>query len=75
MIRSIYLNHKLSHCTKYYKNFDYQCEKCGIILFYDEENPDDDEYQYNLCLGNAVINPRTKCILTCEEYIIKQIIE
>ncbi len=75
MIDSNYLGHNLIFTIKYYPNYDYQCKKCGIILFYDDEKPDDDTYQYNLCIGDSVINPRIKCILTCNEFLIKSILE
>ncbi len=70
-----YLGHKLKHYIEFYPHYDYKCEKCDIILWYDENIITPDEYNYNLCEGNAIINHKIKRALTCEEFIIKSIIE
>ena len=71
MIDKNYLGHKLEHYTYFYPHYDFKCEKCNIILYYNEQ----DKYQYNLCDGNCLVNLGPKCNLTCDEYIIKNIIE
>ena len=68
-----YLTHELSLCVKYDSNFDYICKICGIILYrtsvggkffaiyMDEYGEDQAE--------------NTECKLTCDDFIIKNIIE
>lgn len=73
MIDKNYLGHDLTHCTEFYPKYDYKCNICGIILYYDLDKDDNYTYQYNLCEDGGVYN--YKCILTCEEFIIKNILE
>jgi hypothetical protein len=71
MIDLNYLGHKLKPYYDIYPEYDYKCEICNIILFI---NIQDKYHQANYCIcsGDSIDD---KCTLTCEEYIIKSIIE
>jgi hypothetical protein len=64
-----YLNHNLTEYSKYdHYHFDYTCVVCGIVLY--KRN----DYTYLLVEDDNVID-EFACTLTCEEYMIKSIIE
>ena len=65
-----YLGHEVVLYTKHYKNGDYKCSKCGIVLYY---NTNDRTYFIVNDSEDDEVGPM--CNITCDEQIIKNIIE
>ncbi len=69
-----HLKHNMELYTRYQPSHDYKCTKCGVVVWYSKHNDlyflidKDGMTQYS---GND----RELLTLTCEEYIIKGIIE
>ena len=64
-----YLNHKLKLHTEYSK-LDYKCEKCNIIIYFYEGHYYDVDFRYE---EDGDVDMPSE--LTCEDHIIKNIIE
>lgn len=69
LVQPNYLNHKLIQFTKYCVKDDYKCLACGIEIYHERS---DNTYWIINNDGEAA---DYSCELTCNEYIIKQIIE
>ena len=70
MFNSNYLGHNLIHLEKYQIDTDYICKKCGVEIFY-EYFGNRDWYYYILDVDRT----NGECNISCEDYIIKNIIE
>jgi hypothetical protein len=66
MINLKYMNHEL----KLYYNNDYKCIKCGISILIE---PNDCSYWFIDEDGEEDFN--NECTITCEDFLIKKIIE
>ena len=66
MFNENYLGHNLVRLEKYNINEDYVCTKCGIEIFYELET-------YYLIKGYH--DTEGFCVINCEEFMIKSIIE
>jgi hypothetical protein len=70
MIDLNYLGHRLKECKDFYPYHEYKCEICNIILYYEYANH---RSTYAICSGQRSLG--AICHITCEEFIIKSIIE
>jgi hypothetical protein len=73
-----YLDHNFILYTKFYDECDYKCEKCDVIVFH--ELSDNDYYIVNIVYpidpDDEIESEADKLLkLTCEECIIKNILE
>jgi len=66
-----YLTHKLSQCHIYGTNntSDYKCDVCGVILYLNSMG------NYKLITNNGNNVKSNIFLLTCDEWIIRKIIE
>ena len=72
----IYLSHELVIFTKFFKKNDYKCIKCGIELFYEDNDKTfwiiNNNGETSFELG---ANIDEHCNISCNEFLIKNIIE
>jgi len=66
-----YLTHQLSQCKIYgfNKNYDFKCDICDIMLYQDMNG------NYYLITKNGTKVENTISFVTCDEWIIRKIID
>ncbi len=61
----------LNHNLILYTNEDYKCTKCGVIIYFWNKNKSSEKIIFEVRYRDGL----NRAVLTCEETIIKNIIE